>query len=1090
MTLRRQAGGAGTPGTLLNQSPCSPAPAPRVAWTDGSTSTDASAAAATSTAASTSAVVSTPVKSVSAAATMREAQTPQRSEPESATPAPHEATGMVHTPHAAATASTSKVRATSAHKGKRSASVAPAPMEGGEPISSPTPSRGAPARQTTPGASMTALSAGLGTAFAGVRSLVKNLALSPEPVTKSTAPRSKKKAKKQAYRGEGNLHSDSDSEGTATSTSSSDTDDSARSSASEGSRRALRSEQQSSSAAKLLSMADGLTSPSAAARTPQRRPQTADVRGRPPMASPLGTTPGKSAAAHITEKLIAAGTPPPSASKPSMRRALEASPLAAPMCPMGGAGSRVRDPALEQLAATLVHSAQRRPRTAAPDIMRAQLTGVCRDCFCGGSVMDALFASAARGHERCLKAVLASGDQSADVVTRAAKLLVMRNRSGRCVIHAVSEKDHEDCLQMLLQLGADPAEVDTGGRTALHVAAASGASRCAAVLIDVSFDSVSARDREGRTPLHLAARAGYRNTVQLLLESAADPSAADIYGQLPIHGCHTAAVLQLLLEAGASLDSVDGQGWGVVHHAASNNDVDTLSYLCDAVAGEVDRCDAINRTPLHIAAAAGHAEAIALLLVHGANAHAIDSAGLTPASLAASKGRTACAKILDTAIKRPGTASGGDHSFSQHGAYYSAAAFAAASASPVFPDHSFSAYEAETKEEGEDEIPDDESEDESFVEALKGLELSHVPAVDVTASPSSTGTASADRAQANTSTVASELLQLTAHSRTSSAVGSSRQPKRAGSASATPSRLMTPASPGFKAPAFPTAEEEAALHTMREGEVTADSSNQETVTSSSSSQAGPADAPAEARGATSLALKGPPGLRLPGGPASGVHESGSGSLATGALAPRLDQDVADTRSTTAEQVSGEESAADVPRSRGRKLNRDYVAMAQAYTAQKEFRDAARGEAAAICVLCHQQQVTRAFLPCEHAAACDACIERSNIGPVTAATAAAKRGAGEMWSTCPVCMETILLVAACGTTKDSIVQKRVDTLIAASTTTSGAAAAVAPRFKALFARSARLLHDYVERKRSLSPGSRIGPATQSDLAAAGWDEGEE
>lgn len=34
-----------------------------------------------------------------------------------------------------------------------------------------------------------------------------------------------------------------------------------------------------------------------------------------------------------------------------------------------------------------------------------------------------------------------------------------------------------------------------------------------------------------------------------------------------------------------------------------------------------------------------------------------------------------------------------------------------------------------------------------------------------------------------------------------------------------------------------------------------------------------------------------------------------------------------------------------------------------------------------CVLCHKTRVTRAFLPCEHAAVCDGCMEKNEIGPM-------------------------------------------------------------------------------------------------------------
>ena len=184
------------------------------------------------------------------------------------------------------------------------------------------------------------------------------------------------------------------------------------------------------------------------------------------------------------------------------------------------------------------------------------------------------------------------------------------------------------------------------------------------------------------------------------------------------------------------------------------------------------------------------------------------------------------------------------------------------------------------------------------------------------------------------------------------------------------------------------------------------------------------------------------------------------------------------------------------RPRRRRLNQDYHAIVAAYNAQKQFKEAARGNIKMACVLCHKAKVTRAFLPCEHAAVCDACCEKNDIGPLrplpgaAAAGRAPGRGKGSsghvMWDLCPVCLASIHAIVPCGTTQDPAIRRRVEDMSVSVLGGAGAGAEAVPqRFRMLFARAARLLVDWAHAHRS---GRAAGPPTRSDLAAAGWEGG--
>ena len=89
----------------------------------------------------------------------------------------------------------------------------------------------------------------------------------------------------------------------------------------------------------------------------------------------------------------------------------------------------------------------------------------------------------------------------------------------------------------------------------------------------------------------------------------------------------------------------------------------------------------------------------------------------------------------------------------------------------------------------------------------------------------------------------------------------------------------------------------------------------------------------------------------------------------------------------------------------------------------------------------------------------------------------------MWDLCPVCLASIHAIVPCGTTQDPAIRRRVEDMSVAVLGGAGAGAEAVPqRFRMLFARAARLLADWAL---ALRAGRATGPATRSDLAAAGW-----
>eukprot|EP01062_Namystynia_karyoxenos_P010905 TRINITY_DN13895_c0_g1_i2.p1 TRINITY_DN13895_c0_g1~~TRINITY_DN13895_c0_g1_i2.p1 ORF type:complete len:632 (+),score=183.26 TRINITY_DN13895_c0_g1_i2:91-1896(+) len=226
-------------------------------------------------------------------------------------------------------------------------------------------------------------------------------------------------------------------------------------------------------------------------------------------------------------------------------------------------------------------------------------------------------------------------------------------------------------------------------RRPLHIAAApphavGGGCDSAAVarLLVRRGAELSSRDAAGRTALHLAVGpGGERSFVAALLELGADPTARDSLGHTPVHGAIAASSLGPLDELLCVLPAtpalvrplscfLDTEDPG----SALGSDIHSEALL---YAARLDRPEAVRlavhilckqgralnpmwleptawegSTPLHVAAARGHAATVAELLRHTGGGHSPkkDRAGRAPLHVAArcsnERGAVACVDLL------------------------------------------------------------------------------------------------------------------------------------------------------------------------------------------------------------------------------------------------------------------------------------------------------------------------------------------------------------------------------------------------------------------------------------------------------------
>jgi cytohesin len=202
-----------------------------------------------------------------------------------------------------------------------------------------------------------------------------------------------------------------------------------------------------------------------------------------------------------------------------------------------------------------------------------------------------------------------------------------RDFLGDTPLHEAAYWGHDEIVRLLCEHGADVSAKDMFGETPLHGAAGHGRLCSAQILLRYGAD-VNARAGRG-TPLHTAAWSGNVAMVELLLDKGADVNAKDEAGVTAIYGAAVRGavdVVKLLLERGYRVATIED--------AVLIGDVERVKEFLAAdpnlVNARIGSKGKDQPTVLHLAAAAGRAEVVELLLSRGANPNARAQDGATP----------------------------------------------------------------------------------------------------------------------------------------------------------------------------------------------------------------------------------------------------------------------------------------------------------------------------------------------------------------------------------------------------------------------------------------------------------------------------
>ncbi|MCY3945087.1 MAG: ankyrin repeat domain-containing protein [Anaerolineaceae bacterium] len=263
---------------------------------------------------------------------------------------------------------------------------------------------------------------------------------------------------------------------------------------------------------------------------------------------------------------------------------------------------------------------------------------------------------------------------------------------GRTALHEAAFWGHRDLITLLLRAGADIHAQDVAGRTPLDdvlhsgdsrsilqlyragenldlgdpalqpllIAAAATGNRDFLELLLNSGHDINWRDETGRSALATAAANGQERVLRTLIDAGANASLADGKGRTPF--MHAAAggnlvTLERIHRAGIDVNHVDREGHNALTLAAANGQTMNVAWLL--LSTDVDVNHALpdsGRMALHLAAARGHADVIAMLLLGDADrrrrpqpvdAGARDAEGFTPLQLATAAGHARAATRLN-----------------------------------------------------------------------------------------------------------------------------------------------------------------------------------------------------------------------------------------------------------------------------------------------------------------------------------------------------------------------------------------------------------------------------------------------------------
>jgi len=258
------------------------------------------------------------------------------------------------------------------------------------------------------------------------------------------------------------------------------------------------------------------------------------------------------------------------------------------------------------------------------------------------ALADALHDAAKAGDLEEIKQLIADG---ADVNEKA--------MNGDTPLHQAANWGQTAVVKLLLAKGADANATDKRGQTPLYWAT-NGANDLTAYsiakLLIASGADVNANSAPFQlTPLHLAAAAGLSRMAALLIAHGANPDVKSRNGSTPMAWAanfNGAKVVDVLIDNGVDPNEmIRGEGTAL-HIAVARGREGVAARLIARGANVNVKTKKDGFTPLHLAAAVGSEHMVEILIANGADLNTKDKHDQTPLALAAQGGQNHIVELL------------------------------------------------------------------------------------------------------------------------------------------------------------------------------------------------------------------------------------------------------------------------------------------------------------------------------------------------------------------------------------------------------------------------------------------------------------
>lgn len=254
--------------------------------------------------------------------------------------------------------------------------------------------------------------------------------------------------------------------------------------------------------------------------------------------------------------------------------------------------------------------------------------------------LTALIPAASGGHLEICKILIKEGID-----------INAKDKDGITALMEASIMGHNKVVEFLIESGADVDAAASSEVTALWLSASEGRVDVMKTLLEKGADAANTRV-DGITTLGTASVGGHTEAIKLLLESGADPTITDTDGLTPLMNAAengSVAIMKLLVEHvddPAYVNLMSNTGYSPLIIASAHGHVDAVEYLVKA-GSDVDAVHDNKVTALMYGAAHGHIDVMKVLIKKGkASLDAKHTNGGTALLEAASGGKYDAMKLL------------------------------------------------------------------------------------------------------------------------------------------------------------------------------------------------------------------------------------------------------------------------------------------------------------------------------------------------------------------------------------------------------------------------------------------------------------